>query len=118
MLPLVTGEESEILLTKTRIRAGAWEGQLSGPTDKPDIEVVLLEQKLPGTRVAVYTLRPSIAREHLMPEQKRVNAFFKKYCKIYEKMKKINLVISRWTILVFLNLNIYILQTAFIHKLW
>ena len=45
----------------------------------------LVEQKLPGTRVAVYTLRPSIAREHLMPEQKRVNAFFKKYCKRHRK---------------------------------
>lgn len=49
---------TEILLTKTRIRAGAWEGQLSGPTDKPDIEVVLLEQKLPGTTVSQIPDRP------------------------------------------------------------
>lgn len=38
-------------LTKTRIRAGVWEGVLSG-TDRPSIEVRHLEQVLPGLEVA------------------------------------------------------------------
>ena len=38
-------------LTKTRIRAGIWEGVLSG-TDRPSIEVRHLEQVLPGLEVA------------------------------------------------------------------
>lgn len=36
----------------------------------------LVRQKLPGARVAVITLRPSIAREQLMPQQRQVNAYF------------------------------------------
>lgn len=38
-------------LTKARIRAGVWEGVLSG-TDRPSIEVRHLEQVLPGLEVA------------------------------------------------------------------
>ena len=45
----------------------------------------LVEQKLPNTKVAVFTLRPSIARESLMPQQRKVNKLFKKYCRKYRK---------------------------------
>jgi hypothetical protein len=38
-------------LTKTRIRAGIWEGILSGPTAPPAIEVLLLEAAMPGVTV-------------------------------------------------------------------
>lgn len=41
----------------------------------------LVEQKLPRTKVAIYTLRPSIARQSLMPTQRKLNKYFKKYCK-------------------------------------
>lgn len=47
--------------------------------------VQLVQQKLPGTKVAVYSLRPSIAREQLMPQQRQVNKFFKKYCRKHRK---------------------------------
>ena len=40
-----------VRLTKTRIRAGAWEGVLSG-TDRPTLEVRHLEQVMPGLEVA------------------------------------------------------------------
>ncbi len=43
---------SELRLTKTRIRAGHWEGVLTGTTDQPDIAVFLLEQQLAGVTVA------------------------------------------------------------------
>jgi hypothetical protein len=45
-------------LTKTRIRAGIWEGVLSGPTDQPQLEVVLLEAPLPGLTVTPIPDRP------------------------------------------------------------
>ncbi len=45
----------------------------------------LVKQKLPGTKVAIYTLRPSVARENLMPQQRHLNAHFKKYCKKHKK---------------------------------
>lgn len=45
----------------------------------------LVEQKLPGTRVAIFTLRPSIAREQLMPQQRKLNKMFKKYCRKHRK---------------------------------
>ena len=38
-------------LTKTRIRAGVWEGVLSGAPEAPKLEVVLLEQPVPGVVV-------------------------------------------------------------------
>lgn len=41
----------EIKLTKTRIRAGVWEGVLSGAQGKPVLEVLHLEAKLPGVVV-------------------------------------------------------------------
>lgn len=37
-----------IKLTKTRIRAGVWEGVLSCDGAKPQLEVLHLEQKVPG----------------------------------------------------------------------
>lgn len=40
----------------------------------------LVKHKLPNTKVAIYTLRPSVAREHLMPQQRQLNSLFKKYC--------------------------------------
>jgi hypothetical protein len=38
-------------LTKTRIRAGVWEGVLSGSEAVPRLEVLLLEQPVPGVVV-------------------------------------------------------------------
>ena len=38
-------------LSKTRIRAGVWEGILSGPATAPALEVRLLEAALPGVTV-------------------------------------------------------------------
>jgi hypothetical protein len=38
-------------LTKTRIRGGIWEGVLSGYETRPTLEVVLLEQTLPGVQI-------------------------------------------------------------------
>jgi hypothetical protein len=49
---------SEITLTKTRIRAGIWEGVLAGATTAPEVEVRLLEQILPGVTVTAVPDRP------------------------------------------------------------
>lgn len=49
---------SEITLTKTRIRAGIWEGVLTGPSSAPQIEVRLLEQVLPGVTLTPIEDRP------------------------------------------------------------
>ena len=49
---------SGTVLTKTRIRAGVWEGVLSGATDPPVLEVLLLEQVLPGVSVTAIADRP------------------------------------------------------------
>ncbi len=38
-------------LTKTRIRAGLWEGVLTGAETLPRLEVLLLEKPLPGVAV-------------------------------------------------------------------
>ena len=38
-------------LTKTRIRAGVWEGVLSGPTEHPSLEVLLLGAPVAGVIV-------------------------------------------------------------------
>ncbi|WP_103332260.1 hypothetical protein [Pseudotabrizicola formosa] len=43
---------SEQRLTKTRIRAGVWEGVLTGGADQPRLEVWLLDQPLAGVAVA------------------------------------------------------------------
>ncbi len=45
----------------------------------------LVKEKLPGTRVAIYSLRPSLARESTMPQQRELNAMFKKYCRKHRK---------------------------------
>lgn len=42
---------TEITLTKTRIRAGIWEGVLSGSDRTPALEVLLQEQPLAGVTV-------------------------------------------------------------------
>jgi hypothetical protein len=48
----------DAILTKTRIRAGAWEGVLSGQTAQPDLEVTLLEKPLTGLAVQAVPDRP------------------------------------------------------------
>lgn len=45
----------------------------------------LVKEKLPGTRVAIYSLRPSLARESAMLQQRKLNAMFKKYCRQHRK---------------------------------
>ena len=45
-------------LTKTRIRAGIWEGVLSGPASMPALEVTLLEKPLPGITVSALPDQP------------------------------------------------------------
>jgi len=42
---------SDMRLTKTRIRAGHWEGVLSGAAAQPALEVIHLEAVLPGVVV-------------------------------------------------------------------
>ncbi len=39
---------AEKRLTKTRIRAGVWEGLMTGVDGQPKLEVVLLERLIPG----------------------------------------------------------------------
>lgn len=41
----------EHVLTKTRIRAGVWEGILTGVAGTPQLEVLLLEQPISGVTV-------------------------------------------------------------------
>ena len=48
----------ETVLTKTRIRAGVWEGVLSGAVEPPVLDVLLLEQILPGVSVTAVPDRP------------------------------------------------------------
>lgn len=43
---------SEIKLTKTRIRAGVWEGVLSGSAAEPQLEIMHLEAPVAGLSVA------------------------------------------------------------------
>lgn len=49
---------SEITLTKTRIRAGVWEGVLSGAGDAPRLEVTHLQAVLPSVTVTPLPDRP------------------------------------------------------------
>jgi hypothetical protein len=51
---------TDATLTKTRIRAGVWEGILSGPTTVPTLQVTLLEQILPGVQVQPLPGRPAM----------------------------------------------------------
>ncbi len=47
---------ADLTLTKTRIRAGVWEGILSAETElhfQPDVEVLHLEVPVPGVTVAL-----------------------------------------------------------------
>jgi hypothetical protein len=41
------------MLTKTRIRAGVWEGVLTGIAGEPKLEVLLLEQPIAGVSVTM-----------------------------------------------------------------
>ncbi len=59
-------------LTKTRIRAGIWEGVLRGQTTPPSLEVVLQGHIIPGVsqtaipdRPGEWAIRVPIAPEHL-----------------------------------------------------
>ena len=49
---------TQLKLTKTRVRAGIWEGVLNGSDTAPDLEVLLLEQVLPGVTVTAIPVRP------------------------------------------------------------
>lgn len=49
---------SEITLTQSRIRAGVWEGVLSGAGDAPRVEAVHLEQVLPDVTITPVPGRP------------------------------------------------------------
>lgn len=49
---------AEITLTKTRIRAGVWEGVLSGAEALPALEVTHLEQPVAGVAVQPVPERP------------------------------------------------------------
>lgn len=49
---------SDVTLTKTRIRAGVWEGVLSGSSAAPSLEVLHLEQPVPGVTVKAVGERP------------------------------------------------------------
>lgn len=53
----------ELKLTKTRIRAGLWEGVLTGPNAAPEIEVLHLEQLLDRVKVSAI---PDRAQEWLL----------------------------------------------------
>ena len=45
-------------LTKTRIRAGVWEGVLSGTADAPALQVLHLEKPVAGVAIAAVAERP------------------------------------------------------------
>lgn len=63
---------TEVKLTKTRIRAGFWEGVLTGAEVAPEVEVVLLGEVLSGVSLApipgqkgAFALRVAIPAEML-----------------------------------------------------
>lgn len=49
---------ADLVLTKTRIRAGVWEGIATGTDTAPALEVLHLERPLPGVEVAAVPDRP------------------------------------------------------------
>ncbi len=49
---------AQVTLTKTRIRAGVWEGVLQGAAVAPDLQVIHLENALPGVDVTGVPDRP------------------------------------------------------------
>ncbi len=64
-----------------------WNGKKSPQQVFEDYQVLMkmVQQKLPNTKVAVYTLRPSLARETMMPQQRQLNALLKKHCRKHRK---------------------------------
>ena len=48
---------TEMSLTKTRIRAGIWEGVLSGPAQAPSLNVLHLEKPIAGVSVTAVPQR-------------------------------------------------------------
>lgn len=49
---------AELRLTRTRIRAGVWEGVLTGALAEPQLAVVHLQAEVPGVSVAEIPDRP------------------------------------------------------------
>ncbi|GLS85223.1 hypothetical protein GCM10010873_01960 [Cypionkella aquatica] len=49
----------ETTLTKTRIRAGVWEGVLTGPAALPVLDVMHLEKAIDGVKVVAIPDRPN-----------------------------------------------------------
>lgn len=49
---------TEFTLTKTRIRAGLWEGVIAGAVETPALEVLHLEKPVAGVVVTAVTERP------------------------------------------------------------
>lgn len=49
---------SELKLTRTRVRAGVWEGVLTAEGGKPALDVLHLDQKLPGLTLTEITGDP------------------------------------------------------------
>jgi lysophospholipase L1-like esterase len=45
----------------------------------------LIKEKCPNTQVAIYTLRPSLLRVASMPDQRKLNDLYRKYCKKHKK---------------------------------
>lgn len=43
--------------------------------------VRLVKAKSPQTKVAIYTVKPSVARENLLPQQQQLNALFRQYAR-------------------------------------
>lgn len=54
---------AEFTLTKTRLRAGIWEGVINGPQETPEVIVVHLEKMLAGVSV---TALPNQSGEFLL----------------------------------------------------
>ncbi len=53
---------TEFSLTKTRIRAGIWEGVVSGSAAEPALQVLHLEKPVAGVRVTAVPERPGNRR--------------------------------------------------------
>lgn len=60
----MTGD-MDVKLTKTRIRAGVWEGVLSGAGQAPQIEALHLDRPVPGLRLTALPDAPGQFALHL-----------------------------------------------------
>lgn len=50
--------------------------------------IQLVKTRLPNTRVAIYAVKPSNARKHLMPEQQKLNKLLRQYCRKHPQSAK------------------------------